>query len=317
MKGSLTKALAATGAGLVMILGFQNCSDFALQEQVLYQQGLFDSATNLDNAVLPKLLSSESIAAWSKPGNPHFIASSDFLARQVSLVVALDRSTTGKVLTFSGGMGSEEAYFWIAGGKIRAVHAAPTSASYSYLEANLPSQGDTMVLAASFGASPSDIALLVNGVVQSGEVVSVGTPGDFSFTAKNVVEAPSNGQIYEYVIFGMDESVLSKGELNSMSRYIANNNLIPNVVYDPSLLNEGKETPTVNPQFPAVKAMLDSKCLHCHATFANMTENKALSMGLVVKKNPAASKLFYRLKGSSGAGTANMPTDASLSVSEV
>ena len=40
--------------GCVLVLLFQNCSDFGVQDEALYQQSLYDYQTDLDNELLPK-----------------------------------------------------------------------------------------------------------------------------------------------------------------------------------------------------------------------------------------------------------------------
>lgn len=321
--GGFKKTFAGV-AVLAMVLGFQNCSDFALQDQVLYEQGLFDSQTALDQKALPKLLSAEELSFWSKPGNPSFVNKSLFMANQISVVVAVDRSVTGKVISVTSGANQEDAFISIANGKVRATHAAINAANYTFIEANLPSAGEKMVIAASFGLKTTEISLLINGVVQVAQIQKVGVPDDFSYTAKSVITAPVGGQMYEYVVYGGhvdDAKALTKSELNVMSRYVATNNLIENVVYDPSLANEGKDGgTTVNPKFAPVKALLDAKCVTCHqhsSNLRNMTETKALANDLVRAKNLAGSKLYTYLKGNSVNSSGNMPTDGTLSAAEV
>lgn len=318
--------MLVSGAGVALILAFQNCSDFALQDQVLYEQGIFDSREALDQKSLPKLLNSTELAFWSKPGNPSYVNKSLFMANQLSFVVALDSSMTGKVFSVSSGANQEDAYIVIAAGKIRVVRAAPDSSNIAFMEVNVPSSGSKMVLAAGFGVKPTELTLQVNGVVQNAVIQKTGTPGEFAFTAKSVTTGGASGQIYEYVVYGgsdTDGLALSKGELNVMSRYIAENNLIENVIFDPALIDEGKDSgPAENPKFLAAKAVIDSKCLSCHNSsasgdFRNLSEAKALSRGLVQAKNLAGSKLYYRLTGATvGPGPRNMPTSGSFSAAE-
>lgn len=321
--GGLKKAFAGV-AVVAMVLGFQNCSDFVLQDQILYEQGLFASQRALDEKSLPILLNSEELSYWSKPGNPTFVAKSLFVANQISVVAAVDRAITGKIISVNSGANQEDAFITVAEGKVRATHAAPSSGSYSFLEVPLPAAGEKMVISAGFGVKPTEISLLINGVVQSGTIQTVSTPENFSYTAKSVVAGGSGGQIYEYVIFGGNAAnglALTKSDLNVMARYIATNNLIANVVFDPSLIEGRPGSPEENPKFAPVKALLDAKCVHCHAHSSNlkdMTEAKALANNWVRAKNLAGSPLYYRLKGATaGAGPANMPTDGAVSAEEV
>lgn len=323
MRAGVKRGLYAGSLALITIVGFQNCSDFALQDQVLYEQGLFDSQSVWDQKALPVLLEADYLTTWSKPGNSEFVNQATILANEISIIVAIDRSMTGKILSINSGT-NDDAYIEIVDDKVRAVHAS-TENDRAYLEADLPSVGDKVLIAASFGVASEQISLLLNGVVQNAEIQKVGTPTDFPTLAKAVTPGGSNGQIYEYVIFaGADEGELSKGELNVMSRYVANNNLITNVIFDPVLIeDEGGGSIEVNPKFVLAKAVIDAKCLSCHSSgssngdFSNLTESKAIQRGLVAAKSPATSKLYYRLtEATSGPGARNMPTSGSISAAE-
>lgn len=326
MSLGLKKNLIAGGAILVMVLAFQNCSDFALQDQVLYEQGLLESRESLDATTLPKLLESADIGMWSKPANPTYVNVTPFLARQWSVVVAADRTVTGKIISLHSGANSDEGYVSIADGKIRAGHIS-TASDYSYVEANVPSGGDKMVIAATFGVKSTEVSLVVNGIVQTATLQKTGSPTDFSYLAKTLTTTPANGQIYEYVVYGgYDTGGLTNSELNVMSRYVADSNTIANVVFDPALVGGGTSTPVeeVNPLFVAAKAIIDAKCLSCHSSsaygdFRNLTESKALQKGFVVAGDPTASKLYYRLSGSVGGPNTgrNMPAGGTISAAEV
>ncbi|WP_373997754.1 cytochrome c [Bdellovibrio bacteriovorus] len=322
----MKRSIIAVGAMTGLVVAFQNCSDFALQDQVIYEQGIFE----LDSKTIPALLDSESLNAWSKPGNPNFVNDGMWMADQWSLIVAADRSATGKIITVSSGLANEESYINIASGKIRAVRTSTGGAGTwsEYLETNVPTSGDKMVLAATFGAKAGGISLMVNGILQTATLQkSAIPPGDFSMVAKSVQAAPVGGQVYEYMVFGGDsyykEGKLTDQQLNVMSRYIANNNMIANVLWDPSLTAPSSDGDEVNPKFVIAKAIYDAKCISCHKSggnspnLVNLSESKALSNGWVVKGNPQGSTLYNVLKGSSGSGAKSMPSGGSISAAEV
>lgn len=316
--------------GCILVLLFQNCSDFGVQEEVLYQQSLYDYQTSLDKTLLPQLLRAETLTTWGRINQSRIVDNSLF-ADQVSVIVAADKSAQGNLIQVRSGAGSEESVISIDNGKIRASRLNTVGTSYSeYKEASLPTQGDKVVIAASFGAKASDITLLVNGLVQTSAVQQSGTPFDYSYTLKEIVTAPTQGQVYEYVVYGGDslntEGKLKGQELNVMARYLASANKIGNVVFDPSLVNEttdGGGGNTESPQFLAAKAIFDAKCTSCHQVggnspnLKNLTESKAVANGWVVKGNPQSSSLYYWLQGSSGSGPKTMPKGGSMSAQEV
>ncbi|WII73698.1 hypothetical protein QJS83_07395 [Bdellovibrio sp. 22V] len=328
MKKGVQKGLIVAGLTAVVGVSFQNCSDFALQDQVLYEQGLYDSREALDAKTLPQLLESDYLAKWSKVGATGYV-DHDFMADQWSFVVAADRKITGTIFTVGSGSGNEISEIKVNSGKISLVRTSGAGATET-LTVNLPSEGDRMVIAAALGPKAGEMSLMVNGIVQSGTIVKTGVPGEFSYIEKLVSKGGSGGQVYEYVVYGGDSTEgygrLTDSELNVMSRYIANNNMIANVVFDPSLLSGGSGTggggSQLDPKFVAAKNVIDSKCIHCHngsqaADFKNISAAKAITKGVVVAGNPAGSSLYFRLKGSSGAGTKNMPSDSGISAAEV
>lgn len=327
MKTSI-KRILMLGLATLLLLGFQNCSDFSLQDKILYEQYLFESREALDAKTLPSLLVAETLSLWSKPGNSQFVKKDPFFANQWSVIVAVDSKISGPIVTINSNANDEETSLSVVDGKIRAMHSSTVN-DYSYMEVPVPTEGDRMVLAAAFGAKSTEISLMVNGVVQTAVLQSTGTPVDFSFLAKTLTVGGVAEQVFEYVVYGgHDQGVLTNAELNVMSRYVANNNAIPNIIFDPSIL-EGDSGPTPiaeNPRFLAAKEIIDRKCLGCHSNanngdFRNLTESKVVQMGLITAKDPQNSKLYYRLQNSTGGplGDAkrDMPLGDSITPSEV
>jgi hypothetical protein len=310
----------------ILLVSFQNCSDFALQDDVVYLESLSSMAAELDNKFLPSLIDSSDMAYWNPDGLGDSIKKNPILGKAGSIVIALDRTSQGKVASIDSGTMSEECSIQITGTVIRAYRYS-SSTSYSYVDSNVPSMGTKMVLGVSCGEAATDLTLMVNGITQTASQVKVGTPVDFSYLSKLMNFANTSGVIDEVMAYSTQ---LSNAQLNVLSRYIAANQQIANVVLDPALLSDtssgGGGSGTVLPSaaFIAAKAVIDGKCLSCHASgssygaFANLTEASAVSRGLVVKGNPNSSILYYRLIGSAGSGgTKNMPQGGSISAAEV
>ena len=63
----------------------------------------------------------------------------------------------------------------------------------------------------------------------------------------------------------------------------------------------------------AAKAVIDGYCLSCHAAgstkgdFSNMTAASMITRGFVKAGQPLNSSLYFRMKGTQGGGTKNMP----------
>lgn len=310
----------------LLLISFQNCSDFALQDDVVYLESLSSMAAEIDNRFLPGLLDSADMAYWNPDGTGDLIKKNPILGKAGAIAVALDRTTVGKVVSIHSGDMSEECSIYISGGVIRGLRFS-SATSYTYVDTALPSLGSKMVLAVSCGETAGSLSLMVNGITQVATQVKVGTPVDFSYLSKNVSLGNSGGVLHEVMAYSAQ---LSNAQLNVLSRFIAANQQIQNVVLDPALLSDtstgggGSGTTLPSAQFLAAKAVIDAKCLNCHGSgstygaFANLTESAAVSRGIVVKGNPNSSILYYRLIGSAGsAGAKNMPQGGSISAAEV
>lgn len=324
------KILAGMAVGIpLLLLGFQNCSEFQLTDEVVFDQSLTDLAMSLDNKLLPGLLQSSDIVYWNPDGLGDSIKKNPILAKEMGYVIAIGRNAAGKIISVDSGSMSEEGSILVQNGKIRATRYT-SSTSYNYLEVNVPSVGDKMVLAASFGEKAGSFTLMVNGVIQTGTVTKVGTPLDFSYLAKGVSLAGTAGVVDEVMVYGKS---LNNAELNVLSRYVASNNGIKNVIVDPALLSDssvigdtgsGGNSNEPTAAFLAAKSVIDARCVSCHGAgssygdFSNLTEARAKQLSLVIPGSPESSKIYYRLAGSSGSnGPKNMPSGSTISTSDV
>lgn len=309
-------------AGLVSLGFVVGCSDLAIQDSVIYQASIGEYQQALDQQELPALAEASTISYWSKPSNPTYKTTDVLFSKTFSYVVAVDNTATGTVFSLNSNAMNEEGRVAISGGIIRATRFS-TNSNYSYIEAALPAGASKILIAVNFAekSGANDISLMVNGMLFQDRKV-VGTPLDFSYLQKFITSTPAGGTVLEYLVYS---DFLSNSKLNVMSRYIARENSIPNVVYDPALMSGdgGTTTPVDNPQFLAAKAIIDAQCISCHkpssseGDLSNLTQSKALANGWVVAGSPTTSKLYYRLSGSLGPGTKDMPRNSSISASDV
>jgi hypothetical protein len=318
------KKLISTFIGLIaitaLVLAFQNCSSgLAPLSQVIQNQSLAEN----DGQKLPTLLASENLVYW-QVGEQTTKNKAPIFTDVSSAVVAFDRTTKGLIYRFNAGENSDEARISVeADGKTIRLWHITSGTSYSYTDAIMPANGDRILVAAFFGMEPKDFVFLVNGLNQTINVQKVGTPLNFSYLQKTVLLQGTAGVTHEAVTFAQ---TLSGYDLNVMARYIATTSQVPNVVYDPSLTDTGgggggNVVPTA--QFTAAKAIIDANCLACHngsnyGDFRNLTQDQFIQRGLVAAKNPAASKIYYRLVGASaGPGPMTMPQGSALPAAQV
>lgn len=310
----------------LVVLSFQNCSDFTLQNQILSGASLLNSQESLDNKVLASLIDSEasgsSLVRWYKQGQPSYVDKIYAGSDQLSFVVAFDRTMTGRVFAAnSGSDNTEETNITISGGKIR-VNRIFSAGNLAYADVNLPSMGNIVVVGLGTTSDPSKFSLEVNGVLQTITVNKTGSPQEFSYVTKALVAGSTGGKVYEYAVY---TSKLSNAQLNSMSRYVGESVGSTQVIFDPAVLDESSDGGTTvdNSKFLAAKAVIDNNCLSCHGSgssngdFSNMTQAKMINKGFVVAKAPLSSSLYYRLSGSQGSGNKNMPQGGSLSAAQV
>lgn len=312
MKKHFFKITGLLGAS-VLILCFQNCSDMVVQDSVVYQSSLAEYAQIADSKNLNTLLSTDRLVYSAKGGSKTL--EKLFNGERYSAIIVANRNTTGQLISINSGSDSEEGRVVISSGKILAYHFSDSS-RYSVLQTNVPSTGDKMVIAVSFGIQPKEITLLVNGVVQNGTITSTGVPTEFSYILKHVTLGAGVIDAMIYSVPYDEDLLLTAPQLNVVSRYMASQDNVPNVIYDPSLMTiddgSGSGT-TVDPYLVAAKAVIDARCLDCHqsgssyGSLEGLTNGKAISGRWVVAGNPTASPLYNRLIGSSGSGTKDMP----------
>lgn len=310
-------SLLFPGAIGFLALSFQNCgSDIRPLSQSLTQQSLFEQETQLDKNRLPTLISSKNIQFWSK-NSVTSISKTPLFADMGSIIIALGKSTQGTVFSLNSGTNIEEARILIKDGFVTLSHITDEK-NFSILSVALPSiDYESYVIAASFGQSPSELSLLINGLPQAGELKKTGTPLNFSYLQKTLSFMDGAGNVKEIAYYYEN---LSAADLNVLSRYIATSSTVAGVVFDPSLIGDGSAggSTSAGPsaQFQLAKNIIDGACLGCHnnsnnGDFRNLTQDQYIQKGLVVAKSPSTSKVYYRLSGAVGGGSnANMPKDA-------
>lgn len=303
--GKILKRLLGLTAVSLLVLSFQNCSDFALDAGAVYGQNILESQMALDHEGIPRLTTTESLSFWSKPGAPSYVLKNPVFFDQGAVIAVFDRTMTGRVLVVqTADAKTEEMAIDVVAGKVRVTHYTDAN-NYAFLESNLPSSGDKVVVAARFGTAIADTSLLLNGIVQTVAIQKVGVPGDFGYVKKTVAVGATGGAVTEYAVYNAG---LPNTDLNVMSRFIANQYNLAYVIFDPSLANSGGGGGTTtgpSPEFIAAKNIIDNACLRCHdgstaLDFRNWDESKYLRLGYVEAKKPESSKIYYRLKGSTG-----------------
>ena len=316
MLGKKVKWIAIACALGALVL-FQNCSELELKDDVLSTQRNSESQAALDAEALPRLLETQKLSFWRKPGATDFIGTQPLISDRASVIVAVDGTTTGTILGLVTNTTSvEDLLIEVDKGIVRVIRRTDAS-YYVYIESPVPA-GDRYLVAVSFGPAANDLSLMINGFLQKSPAKRIGTPLEMAFILRQItLGTASEAMIYT-------DSLLDT-ELNVMSRFVANNQRISNVVFDLSLI-DGSPSEEITPisetaEFLAAKAIIEAKCLNRHRTnngnLSGLTQSKALSAGWVVAKNPEASKLYNRLIGSSGPGNKNMPMRGSISLTEV
>lgn len=313
MEFKKTKWLPIIGLPL-MVLSFQNCSDFTVQQAILEQASLASGQTYLDSQELPYLTDTSAgpLVRWYQQGQPSKVDKVYSGADKLSYVFAADRTMTGKLFTaYSGSVNLEETAVSVASGKIT-VSRIFSSGNSSQASVNVPSTGDRMVIALRTGSKPDDFSLLVNGIVQTLTITKTGAPQEFSYVTKTLVAGSTGGQVYEYMVFN---ERLTQAQLNSASRLVGNNNAVAQVIFDTAIFADSSDSGNTNvdTKLAAAKAVIDAQCLSCHGAgstrgdFSNMTAASMITRGFVKAGQPISSSLYFRIKGSQGSGTKNMP----------
>lgn len=306
------QVVTMSSAMTVLVVSFQNCSEFVPQQALIQGQANYESQTSLDNKTV-LTLNKKSIGYWKKPENASFVTPSGggIVSDSVSFAAAVSAGTSGTVLSIHAGTAnSEDCAIAIQSGMIRLYHLTDAS-NYASLSAPVPS-GD-FVVSGRCGSKVEDLHFQINGVAVKGPITKVGSALlDFGYVLRTMT---STSAVKEAVVF---EEALSDFELNMLGRQIGSNQGL-RVNADYTLSTEIPGAVVVDPNFAPMLAVYNSKCASCHTAYTSAAN--FVSAGWVTKGDPANSKMFWRLQGSgvtSKDGKAqNMPMGASISASDV
>lgn len=300
-----------------LLLLFQNCSQgFAVKEDIASKALISDYAKKLDQQYLGNLLTSDNVGVWST-NTTTVIDNTPAFATDWSVIAVVNDVSDGNIISVNSGVNSEESRISISGGRVVFANMGNASNYSSTVFSNKPLNATT-VFAFSSGPKVADSIVLVDGYLQKAVPSSTGANLDFSLLAKTLDYTSS--RIKEIVVY---PRALNAAELNVMSRYLGQKYNLT-VALDPAVLDGSSGGGSTNsPEFEAAVAVINSRCLGCHSSsnngdFRGLTTSKAIQKGLITAGNLSASKIYYRLSGSStSSGPKTMPTDGALPLSEV
>ncbi len=311
-----------------ILLSFQNCGrDLTPLQSSVEMSSLLELQTAVDSEALPRLLNDEKLV-FTEKNQTMTLFKNPLLADANSVVGAFDRqvvnsTTTTYLYSLNSGVSSEESSIAVKGNKIIATHITDAS-NYSFIEAEIPADaGRIITVAVSFGVETNNIVVLINGKKINTVPQKIGNPLAFSYLEKSIQTYVIERKTIEVLVY---KKALAALDLNVLSRYVAGTSQVKNVIYDPNLSAPSIQLPVVlqpTPQFLKAKAIIDAKCISCHSDSAkgdyrNLTQAQFLQKGLVIPKNLADSKLYYRLNGAlAGPGPKSMPQGTALPASEV
>lgn len=296
----------------VLVLSFQNCSEFVADESLIIGQANFESQTNLDVSTTEKL-NQKTIAYWKKPSNSGYVLPSagGVVSDSVSFAALVSAGASGTLLSIRGGAANvEDCSVAIQSNQVRLYHLTD-AANYASLSAAVPS-GD-FVVAGRCGTRVEDLELQINGVSVTSTPAKVGTSlADFAYILRTLVSVAA---VKEVVVF---EDTLSDFELNVLSRKLAIDFGV-RATADYSLSLDVPGAVVVDPNFAPMLQVYNNKCASCHTAYS--TASQFVAAGWVAKGDPANSKMFWRLKDSGVTSKdgkpQNMPMSSTLTTSEI
>ncbi len=271
------------------------------------------AAKYFDADYLPYLINGDELVLWTQKNDVKH--SSDLIfADEATVTLAVDSTAQGLLFSLNSGDGLEEARISIEMNRIRFSHITD-SANYSYFEVLIPSNiGSQFVISAAFGAEPNHISVQLNGKRTTGNFETRGSPFSFSFLQKNWSTGPTNGKVNEVMVHSYK---LSSSEMNVASRHVAGNSGVHYVMFN-TYTNIDDEIEFASEKFTKARAIMSAHCVSCHSNYGRMSERNFVQRDYITPKNPAASKLYYRLSGSLGSNAdKDMPQNGTLSEADV
>jgi hypothetical protein len=196
---------------------------------------------------------------------------------------------------------------------IKALFKSSTSDYYQVSEAN--PTASSVIVVGNFSSDDGTIELSVQGSYQA-TAVATGSP-TAPFNLPRMIglgpwAAGENLEIKDFYVFNRS---LTKPEMGSMILLIAQDNSISNITLDE--IYNSSTSDSSDPNFAAAQAVIQSKCLNCHATWSGVQAKYYFNNGLATKGDANSSKIYYRLSASTGTnGPKNMPVPGSISAAE-
>lgn len=294
--------------GFLIALTFQNCGgDFLPSQELGSYQAHLEEMNAMDQKLLPQLLSSESLVLWhNKEGE--VTPMTDPLFLEAMTLVGVFRPEPGELFSLLAS-DTQAVSISLIGNKLTVAHRNPIS-SATFIETILPEPLEkTFVIAARFGKNPTDIALMINGLMV-GTAADVKSEGPSQVLPFSYLEMKRTGSaVEELMVF---TTVLQPQAMNTLSRHLAiRRGMLPTAFQKIPDLDQANPA---NPNFIRAQAIIKQKCVACHS-WAGLAEEQffttLLGNGkpLVKKGDLENSQLWIRLIGVDEGGQArkNMP----------
>lgn len=301
--------VATVISGCLLFL-FQNCSKgFSVNTEISSKEAVLDYARKLDSQYLSTLTTSDNVSYWEDATGP-LIDNTPAFASDWSMIAVVTDTSDGQIVSINSNSGSEESRLNISGGKLTLTQIGNAS---NYAISQYPTNGFNPVTVIAFSSGPkmSNAVTLVDGYLQSATAITTGANLQFSMLAKTLdVDMTRVKEIIFY------PRALGASELNVMSRYLGQKHNLSTVVLDPAIIGAGNiGGSSESPEALAALAVINNRCLSCHSSsnngdFRALTTSRAVQKQLVTPGNLPASKIYYRLSGSSvGPGPKDMPDE--------
>lgn len=302
--GTMKQAFGVFTILILLAVTFQNCSEFVAR-QIASEEGIQSQS---DKGVLSRLFSSEELVAASNLSAVSKALPNVFFGQEFSVVALVSLDKVSQLSIYGGSLDTESSDLIWDGSFFYLKHTSDAT-NYSQVKVARPTGTQKWaIVAIRFSNKPETIKFMLNGVnLQVGTPVFAGFPVNYGYAAKQI----KSSEIQEFYVFNR---LLETYELNTLSRFIAQNYGLPPLPVDNTTEPTPEEPPTE--KFLMAQTVLQNNCFSCHQ-WSQYSQKNFISAGLIVAQNKANSKIYYRLNGATeGPGPFTMPPGSALAASD-
>lgn len=281
----------------VFVLFFQNCSTQFSSTQMdnVDLQYALDLKVS-DEMLYQSLLEEKSLVFWklNKEDQLKIKNTNPIFADEFSVIAVIPSQVAGDFFEMNSGENNEVGKLSYDLSGITAEHISDLENKFK-IYSEVKKLNNYIVVGAQFNSKAKNIQLVINGIKPDKNILSEGSPKNYSYLEKKIKIADS---VVEVVVFNRKLSIY---ELASFSRQLSRLRYLNSVQIDPSIqVNTGFDTDfdfsSESNEFQNARIVLvENSCLSCHSGWSGYSELDYIENKLITPGKLTESILWTKL----------------------